>query len=113
MTGRVTKVVLAAAGFVVLLTVATALLVLLYTIGHDRELADRDRYHAAEVARLRREMTAASEARFAGIEKWMVAVYVEGSASGWKLPDLPFKEKSSVSQKAVVQPAGPADRRKR
>jgi hypothetical protein len=105
-TGRLPKVALAAGALVVLLSVGTSLMMLLYTIGHERELAE-----------IRGDLASAREVRamITSYERWMVAVYSCGSANGWKLPPPPIKEKSDVdfNQKAPVRSTRPEDRRVR
>lgn len=88
---------------------STSLLVILYMIGHDRELAARDLAYsqALEQFRSRTESDIASvpglRSDLAAIKNWVVAVYERADARGWNLPLLP-KEVRDVHEEKAVQP---------
>lgn len=75
--------------------VATSLIVILFIIQHNRELAARDLAHAEALGRTSTlaETAPAMATEIDGIRSWMIAVYERLGALGLDPPPLP-KEKT-------------------
>lgn len=79
------RLCLCVSAFATLVSVAAAVMMLLYTIRHDRELAERDLAHARKVSVVEGRLAAQEECKdktaeqLAGIKNWMIAVYESGN----------------------------------
>lgn len=94
------------AAFSLLLSLVTCLLVVLYMIHHNAELAKRDAAISVAVVRAQTAQEQAEKMRddLSALQKWTIAVYERAEAIGWKLPPLP-KQEAPRAQEKTVQPA--------
>lgn len=82
------------------ISVAVSLLVLLFIVEHNRELATRDLIHAKELQRVRDIAESSSgtiplmSSDLSAIKNWMIAVYERADAHGWDLPPIPEEVRS-------------------